>query len=187
MQMCLGFETSCSVFFLSFFSLGRVFLLFVLSVLCFCKCGTLYSSDCVAVTCVLLLIALLRFLFWCVELSLGSTFSCAYSSGLNKSIRCVCHLNCSLHKELLSRYAFLLLVLYTTRNTTQHNSGLRYLNEQKQKVIHYDLKPGNILFTSKEYAFTTRTRTHTHSLILTRHCKMPCSHPKHNTQTGKPR
>jgi tousled-like kinase len=25
-------------------------------------------------------------------------------------------------------------------------AGLKYLNEQKQKIIHYDLKPGNILF-----------------------------------------
>ena len=25
-------------------------------------------------------------------------------------------------------------------------SGLKYLNEQKQRIIHYDLKPGNILF-----------------------------------------
>jgi tousled-like kinase len=25
-------------------------------------------------------------------------------------------------------------------------SGLKYLNEQKQRIIHYDLKPANILF-----------------------------------------
>jgi serine/threonine protein kinase len=25
-------------------------------------------------------------------------------------------------------------------------AGLKYLNEQKNKVIHFDLKPGNILF-----------------------------------------
>lgn len=29
-------------------------------------------------------------------------------------------------------------------------SGLKYLNEQKQKVIHYDLKPANILFHKGE-------------------------------------
>lgn len=29
-------------------------------------------------------------------------------------------------------------------------AGLKYLNEQKQKIIHYDLKPGNILFHNGE-------------------------------------
>ena len=25
-------------------------------------------------------------------------------------------------------------------------SGLKYLNEREQKIIHYDLKPGNIMY-----------------------------------------
>ena len=29
-------------------------------------------------------------------------------------------------------------------------AGLKYLNEQKNKVIHFDLKPGNILFHNGE-------------------------------------
>lgn len=33
-------------------------------------------------------------------------------------------------------------------------SGLKYLNEQKQKIIHYDLKPGNILFDHGEVKIT---------------------------------
>jgi tousled-like kinase len=33
-------------------------------------------------------------------------------------------------------------------------SGLRYLNEQKQRIIHYDLKPGNILFHDGEVKLT---------------------------------
>lgn len=33
-------------------------------------------------------------------------------------------------------------------------AGLKYLNEQKQPVIHYDLKPGNILFSNGEVKIT---------------------------------
>eukprot|EP00298_Acanthocystis_sp_HF-20_P008131 c17492_g1_i2.p1 GENE.c17492_g1_i2~~c17492_g1_i2.p1 ORF type:complete len:395 (+),score=159.33 c17492_g1_i2:218-1402(+) len=33
-------------------------------------------------------------------------------------------------------------------------SGLRYLNEQEQKVIHYDLKPGNLLYNDGEVKIT---------------------------------
>eukprot|EP00742_Colponemidia_sp_Colp-10_P009213 GILJ01010031.1.p1 GENE.GILJ01010031.1~~GILJ01010031.1.p1 ORF type:complete len:543 (-),score=104.09 GILJ01010031.1:117-1700(-) len=33
-------------------------------------------------------------------------------------------------------------------------SGLKYLNDQKQKIIHYDLKPGNILFFKGEAKIT---------------------------------
>eukprot|EP00744_Colponema_vietnamica_P031769 GILI01050810.1.p1 GENE.GILI01050810.1~~GILI01050810.1.p1 ORF type:complete len:232 (+),score=29.62 GILI01050810.1:71-697(+) len=33
-------------------------------------------------------------------------------------------------------------------------SGLKYLNEQKLKIIHYDLKPGNILFSNGEVKLT---------------------------------
>eukprot|EP00743_Colponemidia_sp_Colp-15_P005455 GILK01005864.1.p1 GENE.GILK01005864.1~~GILK01005864.1.p1 ORF type:complete len:562 (-),score=125.96 GILK01005864.1:200-1747(-) len=33
-------------------------------------------------------------------------------------------------------------------------SGLKYLNDQKQKIIHYDLKPGNILFFKGEVKIT---------------------------------
>ena len=29
-------------------------------------------------------------------------------------------------------------------------SGLRYLNEREQRIIHYDLKPQNILFHNRE-------------------------------------
>ena len=37
---------------------------------------------------------------------------------------------------------------------TQILHGLRYLNEQKRPVIHYDLKPGNILFSGGEVKIT---------------------------------
>ncbi len=37
---------------------------------------------------------------------------------------------------------------------TQVFSGLKYLNEQKQRIIHYDLKPGNILFHNGEIKIT---------------------------------
>jgi tousled-like kinase len=33
-------------------------------------------------------------------------------------------------------------------------SGLRYLTEQKRSIIHYDLKPGNILFSGAEVKMT---------------------------------
>jgi tousled-like kinase len=33
-------------------------------------------------------------------------------------------------------------------------SGLKYLNESKQKIIHYDLKPQNILFHNGEIKIT---------------------------------
>jgi tousled-like kinase len=33
-------------------------------------------------------------------------------------------------------------------------SGLKYLNESKQKIIHYDLKPQNILFHNGEVKIT---------------------------------
>jgi len=33
-------------------------------------------------------------------------------------------------------------------------SGLHYLNEQKRPIIHYDLKPGNILFSNGEVKIT---------------------------------
>lgn len=32
--------------------------------------------------------------------------------------------------------------------------GLKYLNEQKRPIIHYDLKPGNILFSNGEVKIT---------------------------------
>eukprot|EP01083_Nonionella_stella_P296327 1006716_1 len=37
---------------------------------------------------------------------------------------------------------------------TQVFSGLKYLNEQKRRVIHYDLKPANILFDGSEVKIT---------------------------------
>ena len=37
-----------------------------------------------------------------------------------------------------------------TRSYAQVFAGLKYLNEQKNKVIHFDLKPGNILFHNGE-------------------------------------
>jgi len=38
--------------------------------------------------------------------------------------------------------------------TSQIFSGLKYLNEQKRNIIHYDLKPGNILFCNGEVKIT---------------------------------
>lgn len=44
-----------------------------------------------------------------------------------------------IHKSMPEREAKLIM--------SQIFSGLKYLNEQKQKIIHFDLKPANILFT----------------------------------------
>lgn len=46
------------------------------------------------------------------------------------------------HKQLSEREAKLVLI--------QIFAGLKYLNEQKKTIIHYDLKPGNILFHKYE-------------------------------------
>lgn len=49
-------------------------------------------------------------------------------------------------KQILEKEAKLII--------SQILSGLKYLNDQKQKIIHYDLKPQNILFHNKEIKLT---------------------------------
>ncbi len=53
-------------------------------------------------------------------------------------------------------------------NCDCNRSGLKYLNEQKQVIIHYDLKPGNILFHDR-WGPALRARSLT--LSLRQHCR----------------